>query len=256
MSAPDRTEQRTLAVALLVSLLLWNLPFGAVALYPFKLLATWLHEMSHGIAMTMTGAGFDYILIYRDTSGLAYAETSVGPFATAVIAAAGYMGTPLWGAVLLIATPTARAARIALIVSGAILLVTALTLVAPSEGPHDTLDTFGPWAIGGTGAATAACGIVLPERWRLLAAHFLAAQACINALLDIRVLMRPLQVVGGQFAGASDAHNMAYATFGTTDRWAVWTWAALWLAWSLLVLYVALRIGRRVNAPGVSSDPR
>ena len=27
---------------------LWNLPYGGIALYPFKLLATWLHEMSHG----------------------------------------------------------------------------------------------------------------------------------------------------------------------------------------------------------------
>jgi hypothetical protein len=42
----DRLELRTLAFALLASLLLWNLPFGGVLLYPFKLLATWLHELS------------------------------------------------------------------------------------------------------------------------------------------------------------------------------------------------------------------
>ncbi len=106
----DRVELRTLAIALLASLVLWNLPFGGVLLYPFKLLATWLHELSHGILMITTGAGFDHVLIYRDTSGLAYASHPIGAFGTALIAGAGYMGTPLWGVLLLVVTPTPRTA--------------------------------------------------------------------------------------------------------------------------------------------------
>ena len=103
MRDAERRELRTLAVALLASLLVWNVPFGGIALYPFKLLATWMHELSHGIAMLLTGAGFDHILIYRDTSGLAYARSTAGPIGSAIIAAAGYMGTPVWGGVLLVA---------------------------------------------------------------------------------------------------------------------------------------------------------
>jgi len=234
----DRREPRTLALALLGSLLLWNLPFGGVLLYPFKLLATWMHELSHGIMMLATGAGFDHILIYRDTSGLAYGRTPVGMFATAFIAAAGYMGTPVWGAVLLVATRDARTARRALLVLAALLVVTGMFVVAPTS----TEGGFGPWATGLIGAAVFACALLLPARVRLFGAHFLAAQACCNALLDIRVLMRPSQVVGGQVAGGSDAHNMAIATFGTSEAWAVWTWAVIWLAWSLIVLFVALRL--------------
>jgi hypothetical protein len=75
-------ELRTLALALLGSLLLWNLPSGGVLLYPFKLLATWLHELSHGIAMVLAGAGFDRIVLYRDTSGLAYASSTPSGVAT------------------------------------------------------------------------------------------------------------------------------------------------------------------------------
>ena len=231
-------EPRTLALALLGSLLLWNLPFGGVLLYPFKLLATWMHELSHGVAMLASGAGFDHILIYRDTSGLAYATTSVGSVGTAVIAAAGYMGTPVWGAVLLVATHDGRTARRALLVLAALLLGTALFVVAPTKLEGG----FGPWATGLIGAAVFVCALVLPPRLRLFGAHFLAAQACCNALLDIRVLMRPSQVVGGQVAGGSDAHNMALATFGTTEAWAVWTWAIAWLVWSLAVLFVAVRV--------------
>jgi hypothetical protein len=239
--AAPRSELRTLALALVATLLLWNLPYGNYVLYPFKLLATWLHELSHGIAMTITGAGFDYVLIYRDTSGLAYAHSKVGPFGTGIIAAAGYMGTPLWGAVLLMTTPTARAARRALIVLGLLCVVSAFTLIAARPD-----DAFGPWAVGTMGGAFVLLAF-LPPAGRLWAVHLIAVQSCINALLDIRVLLRPMQVVDGQFAGQSDAHNMAAVTFGTTDTWAVQLWAGIWIAWSLLVLFLALRYTVRFN---------
>lgn len=237
MKPTDRLELRTLAFALLASLLLWNLPIGGVLLYPFKLLATWLHELSHGLAMLLTGVGFDRVLIYRDTSGLAYGSSEAGRLASAVIAAAGYMGTPLWGALLLVVSPDARWARRALLVLAALLVGTAVTVIDMPDG-----DRFGPWAIGAIGAACAAAALVMPGRLRLAIAHFIAAQSCVDALLDIRVLLRPSQVVGGKIAGASDAHNMAQATFATTATWAVWTWAIIWLLWSLAVLYVALRV--------------
>lgn len=237
MKPANRLELRTLAFALLASLLLWNLPFGGVLLYPFKLLATWLHELSHGLSMILTGVGFDRVLIYRDTSGLAYGSSEAGRVASAVIAAAGYMGTPLWGAVLLVATPDVRWARRALLVLAGLLVLTALTVIDMPEGDH-----FGPWAIGAIGAACAAAAIAVPARMRLAIAHFIAAQSCVDSILDIRVLLRPSQVVGGKVAGASDASNMAMATFGTTATWAVWTWAIVWLLWSLAVLYIALRL--------------
>jgi Peptidase M50B-like len=237
VKAADRLELRTLAFALLATLLLWNLPVGGVLLYPFKLLATWLHESSHGLAMIVTRVGFDHMHIFRDTSGLAYGSSEAGPLGAAVIAGAGYMGTPLWGAVLLVVTPSVRWARWALIALSILLIGTALTVIDTPDG-----DSFGPWAIGAIGVACLAAALVVPGRLRLAIAHFVAAQSCVDALLDIRVLLRPAQVVGGKVAGASDAHNMAAATFGTTATWAVWSWAIVWLLWSLAVLYVALRL--------------
>ena len=249
MTATKRpVEMRTLAIALLASLVLWNLPFGGVLLYPFKLLATWLHELSHGLMMLLTGAGLDHVMIYEDTSGLAYARSSAGPVGATMIAAAGYMGTPLWGAAMLVSTSTARMARAALLVFAGLLLVTALLVVD---------NAFGQQSIAAIGAAFALAALALPPRWRIATAHFIAAQACVNALLDIRVLLRTAQVIDGQelrcddthTAGCSDAHNMASYTFGTTANWAVWTWAAIWLAWSLAVLYVALVLNARRAAP-------
>jgi len=236
----DRVELRTLAIALLASLLLWNLPFGGVLLYPFKLLATWLHELSHALAMVVTGTGVERVVIYRDTSGLAYSSSAQGAIARPIIAAAGYMGTPLWGAALLVVTPTGRAARRALLALAVLLCGTAAVVIDAPDG-----DDFGPLAIAGIGVAFAAAAIALPARWRVAVAHFIAAQACVNALLDIRVLLRPAQVVNGLEVGTSDAHSMAGATFGSAQRWAVWFWAFAWLAWSLAVLYAALRTSSR-----------
>src|ERR1043165_5545145 len=149
-------ELRTLAIALLASLVLWNLPFAGVLLYPFKVLATWLHELSHGLAMIITGSGFDRMVIYRDTSGLAYAYTSVGSFGTAIIAAAGYMGTPLWGAVLLVVTPDASSARKAMLVLAVLLIGTTILVIAPAPNG----DTFGQWAVPAMGAGLALCGLI------------------------------------------------------------------------------------------------
>ena len=186
-SSQDRRELRTVALALLASLLLWNLPFGGVLLYPFKLLATWLHELSHGVAMLGVRRGARSRADLSRHQRLGRAKSAVDAVGSAVIAAAGYMGTPLWGALFLVVARDARAARRALFVLAVLLVTTALTVVSdtPQEGE------FGRWAIVGIGVVIALCGVALPPRLRLLVAHFIAAQACVNALLDIRVLLRP-----------------------------------------------------------------
>lgn len=227
---------RAWAVALLASLLLWNLPFGGVVLYPFKLLASWLHELSHAVAMVATGVGARGIALYPDTSGIAYADGAAGALAQPVISAAGYMGTPLVGAALLVFTQSGRRARFALGGLALALALSAALLMDPA---------FGRPACGAIALALAATAALAPSGWQMAAVQFLAAQACIQALLDLRVLFRPLRVVDGKATAISDAHAMAAATFGTTERWAVWTWAGLWLGWALLICYLAVRSAAR-----------
>jgi hypothetical protein len=208
--------------------------------------------MSHGVVMIATGAELDRVVIYRDTSGLSYAVYAVSAPGTAAIAAAGYMGTALWGAVLLVATPTAKTARWALILIAVLMMVTVVFAIVPT--PEE--GRFGQWAVAGIAIVLAVCALVLPPRWRVFVAHFIAAQSCINALLDIRVLLRPMQAVNGMLTGTSDATAMADNTFETRHPWAVWFWAIVWLAWSLAVLFVALRVsGWRAARNAAPADP-
>jgi hypothetical protein len=219
-----------LMAALLVTLLLWNLPYGQYALYPFKLFATWLHETSHGLVMLVTGAGFDRMLIYRDTSGLAYPDRGVTTAAQAAISSAGYVGTAFFGALFLVLGRTPRGARVVLLVLATVMAMSAIMFVR---------NTFGIVTVSLFAVTLVVIAVRTGEHGAALVVNFLAAQSCINAVLDIRVLYGSALMVNGQFSGSSDAHTMARAVGG-----APWLWATIWLTWSFLLFFVALRYTR------------
>lgn len=222
-----RQANRLLVLALLVTLLLWNVPYGWVALYPFKLFATWLHELSHGLTMIATGAGFRKMEVFRDTSGLAFPEHGVVPLAQAAISSAGYMGTALFGALFLVVGRTSRGARRVLKSIGLLMTLSALLWIR---------NVFGVIAIGVFGVLLLVLGARSSPGVAGFLVNFLAAQSCINAVLDIRVLFGTTMFVNGQPHGQSDAHTVARVVGGP-----YWLWAGAWLVWSFVLFYAALR---------------
>jgi hypothetical protein len=219
-----------LALALLATLLLWNVPYGQYALYPFKLFATWLHESSHGLVMLITGAGFDHMAIFRDTSGLAYPNHGVTPAAQAAISSAGYVGTGFFGALFLALGRTPRGTRVILAAVAAAMLLTAALFVRNSFGVSVVCFGGGTLAILAWKSQEPAAAFTL---------NFLAAQSCINAVLDIRVLFGSSMIVNGQVQGRSDAHTMADTIGGPPALW-----ATIWLVWSFVMFFLALRYTR------------
>jgi hypothetical protein len=146
---------RPLGLALVVGVVLLQVPYGGYAIYPFKLLGTWLHESCHALAMLLTGAGFTGLEVFADGSGLAHAERSAGPLAKAVIAPAGYMGAPLAGVAMVVAV-SRRWARAGLIALGVALVATALASIS---------NQFGQVGIGATGLALLAIAALPRPRW-------------------------------------------------------------------------------------------
>ncbi|WP_170005714.1 M50 family metallopeptidase [Pseudopontixanthobacter vadosimaris] len=65
------STQRLLLGIAFASLLLWQTSFGRILLHPFTILATWFHEMGHGIPAMLSGSRFERLLIYPDGSGVA-----------------------------------------------------------------------------------------------------------------------------------------------------------------------------------------
>jgi hypothetical protein len=244
MRPRGRRQEHALVLALLASLLLWSLPFGGFVLYPFKLLSTWVHEMWHGVAMMLTGAGFSRLEIFRDTSGIAFPERRAGGLATAVIANAGYMGGALLGSFLLVLSQRWHRSRTVLI-GLAVAFCLSLALWVSND--------FGQGVVALGAVTMFLLARFAPEQVAIFLANFLGAQTCINAVLDIRVLFRPAMVVDGKIVQISDAHTMAAAAFGPPQLW-----AGLWLVLSFASFYLALRVTylqRRPAVPGSQPAP-
>ena len=97
-------EQSYLVGIAIATVLLWQVPVGNLLLYPFSLLATWFHEMGHGLAAAALGADFERLVIYPDGSGYALYTSPADTMAIthALIAAAGLVGPSLAGAMLIV----------------------------------------------------------------------------------------------------------------------------------------------------------
>lgn len=120
------SKQRELAlasVAFLVAFALWQVQGLAVLTYPLRLFVTMIHELGHGTAAILTGGSFLNFEVTRRGAGLAY--TSGG--SRFIIIQAGYLGTALFGALLLyLANRTRRPGLVASLLG---LFVGILTLL-------------------------------------------------------------------------------------------------------------------------------
>src|SRR4051812_13031598 len=91
----DRRERVALLLGIaLASIVLWQTMLGSLLLYPFTILATWFHEMGHGIAAMLRGRGFERLLIFADGSGFAVSLSPADGYrlTDALVAASGPLG--------------------------------------------------------------------------------------------------------------------------------------------------------------------
>lgn len=190
-----------LVVIGLVSLFLWQTSIGSVLLYPFTILATWFHEMGHGLTAMLTGAQFERLLIYPDGSGQALSRIPVDQsrLALALIAAGGPLGPPLAGAGFILASRTEKASRTALAILAGALLLSCLIWVRSAVG----------WAV----LVPIGAGLVWlawkgPREWARLAIQVLGVQAAISTWQNLGYLFSRGGVVGG-FAHRSDTQAIA-----------------------------------------------
>jgi hypothetical protein len=109
--------------AFLIAFILWQFnPFSPVV-YPLRLFVTFIHELGHGTVALLTGGKFLNFQVMPSGAGLAYTS---GGFRPAIIAA-GYIGTAIFGAVLLYtANRSAQPQRISILLG---VVFAVLTLI-------------------------------------------------------------------------------------------------------------------------------
>ncbi len=194
-------------IAAAVSLAVSVTPAAGVALYPFRLFTTWVHEGAHALATVVVGGHVSSIVIRPDASGVTHSLVPDSRLLRGVVASAGYCGAALVGCLLIAATRVERRAHAVL---GGVALCMLLTLVLWVRNP------FG----AGVMLAWAIAFLVLARRGLGRTAQFLvgllAVQVALNAVYDIRVLYL--------VDGPSDAATMA-ALFVLP----AWLWASAWM---------------------------
>jgi len=196
-------------------------PYAEVIAYPFRIFVTFIHETAHALAALMTGGQVEQIEIAPNGNGLTYTRGGWG----LVVASAGYLGSVLYGGLLLIFCQQAKYAKPVLGGTTALIAVVTMLWVKP-------IFSFG-FVVGLVMAvALAALVYFLTARLVHFFVSFLAVESCLNALFDLKTVF----LLSAETNVPTDAMNLQRATFIPAI-----VWALLWVAISLAILVFALR---------------
>ena len=205
----------------LVVFALWQTP----VVLPLKIFVVFLHELSHGLAAILTGGQIDELSLSPRQGG--HAITRGG--SRFLILTAGYLGSLLLGAGLLLAALRTRADRAIVAGCGVVMLLVVVLYVR---------DLFPLLFCTATGAALLASARFLPEQINDMVLRVIGLSSLIYVpydILDDTILRSGLR---------SDARLLAEHVGGPTIFW-----GGLWFVISLWVIYLTLR-----NALGQSSN--
>ncbi len=205
---------------------LWQLPYGRHVLYPLTLLATYAHEMGHGLTALLSGATFDQLLLYPDGSGMAVWSGNPGRAATALIAAGGLAGPSLAGVCILLLSRSVSWARWVM-ATLAVLMVLSVMLWSRN--------TFGVVFLLGISVALALAAKLLPNAMAAFMLHLLAITLCLSWFKDLDYMFSAQAVVDG-VSRPSDSAVIAQALWLP-----YWFWGAVVAAFSLGVVALGLR---------------
>lgn len=230
--APSEVERMGLTwliAAAIATILLWQVPGGDYILYPFTILATWFHEMGHGLMALLLGGQFQKLEIFSNGSGVATYRIalSLGPIGPGIVAAAGPMGPPIAGAALILASRSFKVASLSLKILGGFLLLSTLIWVR---------SPFGFVAIPLLGLIILGIALKAPHWVQGFAVQFLGVQACVSTYHQLDYLFS----YSAGYLGLSDTAQMQKYLLLP-----YWFWGGLMAIASLLILVQSLRVAYR-----------
>lgn len=216
----------------IASIIMWQTTVGSFLLYPFTILATWFHEMGHGVAAMLTGSRFDRLLIFSDGSGVAYSLRSPNEYRLtgASIAASGPLGPAIAGSLLIISSRSAGSTRTGLTILGAALIVSTVIWIR----------TFTGWIVlpvlGMAILALARRGSPAQQRFGI---QFIGVQACISAWKQFDYLFSSGGNVDGQLQ-QSDTRAIADALLLP-----YWFWGAVISVAIVILMWLSFKVAFR-----------
>ena len=209
--------------------LLWN----TVVIYPLKIFVVFMHEVSHGLAAMATGGSIVKIEINQHEGGLALTRGG-SRFWTL---SAGYLGSLLWGGVILLLAARTRFGK-------AVSVLIGIGMVAITIGFGSDMFTY-LFGIG-FGVVLILLGLFLPEVVNDWILRVIGVTSCLYAILDIKsdVLDRSNL--------RSDARMLSEVTIFPTLFWGI-LWIVIAIGLTLWFLYIAGKSSDSTDAEGTDS---
>ncbi len=206
---------------------LWDTP----VVYPLKILVVFFHELSHGLMAILTGGEVVEIQVVAQQGG--HCITRGG--SRVLTLSAGYLGSLVWGGVILSLAARTRWDRTIAVVLGALLLGVTAVFVRPFA-------SFGFGFGVASSLALLLCGLKLSERVCDLVLRLIGLTSCLYAVLDIKsdILDRP--------GLRSDAAMLSEVTGMPTTFWGV-----LWISIAVVSALAFLLFASRRRESGLST---
>jgi peptidase M50B-like protein len=204
----------------------WDSP----VVWPLKLLVVMMHESGHALATLLAGGAVDRVTLATTDSGACLSHLPTGRMAQVAVYSAGYVGSSLAGAFLLLATYRFRMRRLVL-VTACVGLVVMGVLYA---GDGVTLAFC-----MGTALVLGLAAKYLPDGGVDMLNLLLAAFSALYVAFDLRS-----DLWNGAARSVSDAALLARLTPVPS-----WAWAALWSFVSLGLLGLFARWSLRAARP-------
>ncbi|MCA0457049.1 MAG: M50 family metallopeptidase [Chloroflexi bacterium] len=223
----NRSDRRLLLaiLAVIVVLILWNIPQLDFILYPFRLFVTYVHESGHGTAALISGGRFLGFEIFSNGSGQAI--TAGG--SRWLILPAGYLGAALFGSILFYLNNRFHRSRVLAVAIGIGLIVYSVLF-----GRIALLSLIVGSAFG---IGLVALGWKANEYLNSFFLNILALLTGLNAVLDVYYL------VGDSSASLGSVQNDAAAFSRDVFALPAAFWALLWSLIAIGMLGVAIWYG-------------
>ncbi|MFK7917496.1 MAG: M50 family metallopeptidase [Ilumatobacter sp.] len=215
--------RRLFGAAVALSVVLGLVPGGGYVIYPFRLFATWAHEMGHGVGAMLTGNNFDRLELYRNLGGVAFIGGADG-VSQVIVSSLGLVGPAILGAIVMIAGSRPRSAHYVLAGLAVAVGVSLMFYVR---------NVFGFVSMSAIAAVLVLVARFAPPLWRVVMAQLLAVQLALSAWSSRDYLfISGFERDGRQFD--SDTQNIA-------DEWFLpyWFWGGLLGGLSIVILALA-----------------
>lgn len=242
--AEDAKPQfKLLIIATLISVALyfvsWYFPLANYLFYPLQLFATFVHEGSHVLAALVTGSHVESLTVSPDTSGVVWSAAN-GWLAQLLISSAGYLGTTIFGTLLLIWMRYGFSSRIGLYFASVFVGIMTLVfgLIFPIFNIFSAKVTFGSVLFTVISGVVLTAGLFAIARfatlkWANFAFAFLSVQCLLNSFFSLKDLF----FISATTSTLTDAGNMESAT-GIPSL----VWVFIWIGISIVTISVGLRI--------------